>query len=395
MMNKKLIALAMAGVISVSGLVPMMSFADSAPIVTIGADLTEEQKQTIYNFFSVDQNKVVVVEVNNAQERQYLEGLVPDSVIGTKTLSCSYIMPTNEGGILVKTANLTYVTDGMIANALLTAGIENCQVLCTAPFPVSGTGALTGVLTSYERSSGVTLDEDKKALATEELVVTGEIVDEAKGYSAGTPNGVSEADVLSAMNDIKTEVVNGNLSQEEIEAIVKQKLLDYGIELTEETYNKLIRYLSALTAVKYDSNIKEKLSGLSAKIKNGFDFSFTKEIKKERGLLSKIWTTICNFFRGLFGGEKEDVDYKVTTEDVDNIFDDVNTDVYEFDDSVAEEVNPVNADENSAVEDSSTVDVLENTIETSVITDEVVADTETDSSEIVENSISEQDSEMN
>ena len=206
---------------------------------------------------------------------------------------------------------------------------------------------------------------------------------------------MSEADVLSAMNDIKTEVVNGNLSQEEIEAIVKQKLLDYGIELTEETYNKLIRYLSALTAVKYDSNIKEKLSGLSAKIKNGFDFSFTKEIKKERGLLSKIWTTICNFFRGLFGGEKEDVDYKVTTEDVDNIFDDVNTDVYEFDDSVAEEVNPVNADENSAVEDSSTVDVLENTIETSVITDEVVADTETDSSEIVENSISEQDSEMN
>ena len=75
--------------------------------------------------------------------------------------------------------------------------------------------------------------------------------------------------------------------------------------------------------------------------------------------------------------------------------DSVNTDVYEFDDSVAEETDSANVDENSAVEDSSTDDVLENTAEEPAITDEVVADTETDSSEIVENSISEQDSEMN
>ena len=380
MMNKKLIALAMAGVISVSGLAPMVSFADSAPIVTIGADLTEEQKQEIYNFFNVDQTKVVIVEVNNAQERQYLEGLVPDSIIGTKTLSCSYILPTDEGGILVKTANLTYVTDGMIANALLTAGIENCQVICTAPFPVSGTGALTGVLSSYEKSSGITLDEEKKALATEELVVTGEIVDEAKGYVAGASDGVSEADVLSAINDIKTEVMNSNLSKEEIDAIVKRKLLEYGIELTEETYNKLINYLSALTGVQYDSDIKEKLEGLSSKIKNGFDFSFTKEIKVERGFFSKLWAKICNFFISIFGGEEVNPDYKITTEDVDNIFEDVNTEVYEFDDSVSAEDTSADEVGNTEVEESAIIDTTIADAEVPSITEEEVSNTEVDDS---------------
>lgn len=193
--------------------------------------------------------------------------------------------------------------------------------------------------------------------------------------------GVSEADVLSAINDIKTEVMNSNLSKEEIDAIVKRKLLEYGIELTEETYNKLINYLSALTVVQYDSDIKEKLEGLSSKIKNGFDFSFTKEIKVERGFFSKLWAKICNFFISIFGGEEVNPDYKITTEDVDNIFEDVNTEVYEFDDSVSAE--DASADEvgNTEVEESAVIDTTIADVEVPSITEEEVSNTEVDDSD--------------
>ena len=58
-----------------------------------------------------------------------------------------YVEPTKKGnGINVKTANLTWVTSAMIATTLSTAGIENANVIAAAPFPVSGTGALTGVM---------------------------------------------------------------------------------------------------------------------------------------------------------------------------------------------------------------------------------------------------------
>ena len=53
--------------------------------------------------------------------------------------------PTQSGGIKVRTANLNYVTGNMIANALSTAGVTNCEAVAACPYEVSGTGALTGV----------------------------------------------------------------------------------------------------------------------------------------------------------------------------------------------------------------------------------------------------------
>ena len=149
--TSKIIASALAMSLT-AGAFTFTSYADAVPVITLGADLTDAQKEKIFEFFGADPSDTMVIEINNQQERQYLEGLVSDDIIGTRTLSCSYIMPMQSGGLIVKTANLTYVDENMIANALLTAGVENCQVLATAPFKVSGTGALTGILTSYERA---------------------------------------------------------------------------------------------------------------------------------------------------------------------------------------------------------------------------------------------------
>ena len=153
---------------------PMAAQADSSKVVTLGANLSEEQKTSMYEYFGTSPDQVETIEVTNADERKYMEGIATEAEIGKRTFSCAYVEPTSEGGIQVKVANLTFVTSSMIASTLLTSGMENCNVVAAAPIEVSGTGALTGIMMAYETASGEELSEEQKAAAVEELVTTGE-----------------------------------------------------------------------------------------------------------------------------------------------------------------------------------------------------------------------------
>ena len=136
--------------------------ADGQKVVTLGADLSEEQKQAILRYFGVEGQNLQTLTITNQDEREHLGSYVPLEQIGTRTYSCAYVSPTNSGGIQVKTANLSWVTSNMIAATLSTSGVVNCDVLAASPFEVSGTGALTGILMAYESAVGTTLDEAKK-----------------------------------------------------------------------------------------------------------------------------------------------------------------------------------------------------------------------------------------
>ena len=155
-----------------------LSFADGANVVTLGANLSSAQRETMLKYFGVNENEVVVVEVNNQQERKYLQGVATEAQLGKKTFSCAYVEPTKRGsGINVKTANITWATSSMIASILSTVGIEDANVVAAAPFPVSGTGMLTGIMIAFEDATGKPLDETKKELASEELIITGDLAD--------------------------------------------------------------------------------------------------------------------------------------------------------------------------------------------------------------------------
>ena len=191
-------------------------FADSANVVTLGADLSEEQKAYIFNFFGTTADDVQIITITNTDERERLGDYMPIEQIGTRTYSCAYVQPTFEGGIQVMTANMNYVTGNMISGALSTSGVENCNVLCAAPFEVSGTGALTGAMMAYEAASGETLSEDKKNLANKEIVGITTI---AKTV------GLEQATLID--NDIKIAVIRGKLKDRgEIEAAVSNVIED-------------------------------------------------------------------------------------------------------------------------------------------------------------------------
>lgn len=149
-----------------------------ARVITLGADLTGPQKTMVASEFGINPagNNVPVVEVTNLEERKYLKGLAPDNVVGKRAISSALleILPTGQG-IKVQARNITWVTDDMYANALVTAGVKDVSVLVSAPFPVSGTAALIGIFKGFEMATGRPLGENDKRIANEELAETGKL----------------------------------------------------------------------------------------------------------------------------------------------------------------------------------------------------------------------------
>ena len=245
---------------------PLAVQADSSNVVTLGANLTQEQKTSMYEYFGTSADQVETIEVTNADERKYMEGIASEEQIGTRTYSCSYVEPTSDGGIQVKVANLTYVTSSMIASTLTTSGVENCNVVAASPIAVSGTGALTGIMMAYETASGETLDEGQKAAATEELVTTGELAD-AVGDEAAT----------GIMNDVKEQVIGDGLTDpSEIQDAVTEAAKTYNITLTEDQMNKITSLMENISQYDYDVKaLKETLDNLNGE-SGGF---FSKSLK--------------------------------------------------------------------------------------------------------------------
>lgn len=253
---------------------PMTVQADGAKIVTIGANLTEEQKQSMYQYFGTTADAVDTIEVTNADERKYMEGIASEAQIGTRTYSCSYVEPTTSGGIQVKVGNLTFVTSSMIASTLLTSGVENCNVVAASPMEVSGTGALTGIMMAYEKASGETLSEDQKAAATEELITTGEIADT-----------IGQKDATDLINEVKQEVIKEGLTDEgEIKEAVNNAVKNYNISLTEDQLAKINSLMKNISQYDYDVKaLKETLDNLDG---------------KSGGFFSNLWTSVKGFFTG-------------------------------------------------------------------------------------------------
>ncbi len=256
--------------------IPLVARADSSKVVTLGANLSEEQVNEMYEYFGTTADEVETIIVTNSDERKYMEGIATEEQIGTRTYSCSYVEPTDSGGIQVKVANLTFVTSSMIASTLLTAGMENCNVVAASPIAVSGTGALTGIMMAYESASGEALSEEQKETATEELVTTGELADE-----------IGQEEASDVMNEIKETVVEDGLtSEEDIASVVDEALEKYNV--SDELIEKINSLMQQISQYDLDVNaLKDTMDNLSG---NG------------EGFFASLWHSIQNFFSGNSSG---------------------------------------------------------------------------------------------
>lgn len=226
-------------------LVPMVS-ADAVVgdvVVTLGESLSQEQKEAILKEMNVKEDEVEIIYVTNEEEHHYLGDYIPAHIIQYKTYSCSMITMQKKGkGINVETNNITWVSEGMYANALITAGIKDADVYVTAPFAVSGTGALTGLIKAYEASTDEVIPEEQKQIANEELVRTAEI---------GEEYGIEKATELMAR--IKEAIAEENIKTEaDLRELIQRIANELGITLTDIELDGLVSLFNRMKNLNID-----------------------------------------------------------------------------------------------------------------------------------------------
>lgn len=243
-MKKKLLSSLLIGSLCLALGLPVTVYADGQKVVTLGADLSADQKTAVLKYFGILGQDVKTLTITNQDERDHLGSYVPLEQIGTHTYSCALVCPTNSGGIQVKTANLSWVTSNMIASTLSTSGVVNCDVLAASPFEVSGTGALTGIIMAYETASGVQLDPTRVDLANQELVATGTIA-----------NNIGQRQATNIVNEIKIEVIQGQVvDPNQVEEIVEEVVEENGltVELSDEDRALLTGLMTQIAEQQYD-----------------------------------------------------------------------------------------------------------------------------------------------
>lgn len=370
-MNKKIKAytLALATVMAMGVTTP--AFADSNKIVSLGHDLTEEQKSSVLTSMNVKKEECQVIDVTNADERNALLGIVPELQIGTKTLSCAYVEPAEKGtGIKIEAKNLTWVSESMLRNALITAGISDAVVKANAPYPVSGTGALTGIMKGYEKATGEVLADDKKDAANQELVATGQIAD--------NNDNLTQESASALVNDIKKEVIEEKpRNDQQIGQIINNVTNNYETKLSDEDKQMLVTVMSKINNIEYDNKEMSKtLADMSNTMKE--QLKQTGVIVKEMGILDKIYSKLCdigNSISSLFNkikGANITID-GVTYDTNGNIVTDKNPFIKGEDKSV-EEVRK-EAEEKSKIESETDVTDAQNKLE-----DELDSENKVDSS---------------
>ena len=257
---------------------------DAQARAVIGANLDENQIASVYQLFNVKRGDVKEMTVTNAEEREYLEGYVDESLIGTRSISCGYVELLAEGaGMDVTTSNITWCTPEMYISALATAGITDARIVVDAPFEVSVTAALTGVYKAYEDLTGKKLDDLAKAVSTQELTITGELANE-----------IGEMDSTSIVNDLKMMLdETAQMTDEEIKEQIIQIAATYNVSLTDNQINQLITLCRSLEGLDADA-LKSRVEEVQNTLKKVSDaktqvLGFVDRVKK-------VVTSIKSFF---------------------------------------------------------------------------------------------------
>ncbi len=257
--------------------------------ITMGADLTERQRAAVYEDFGVEEGSVTELTVTNDEERSYLEGLVPDGKIGSVALSCLYIKTLAEGsGLTFELHNINYCTEDMYINALTTAGITDAAVIVSAPFPVSGTGALTGAYKAYEDITGESLSSLAKEVGAEELVLTGELAEYI---------GSEEAAQLIAELKTMLDQTQG-MTDDEVRAEIKKIAETYNIALTDGQIAQILSLVRRLEGLDTEA-LKDQLAGIAkaAQAANKASETAGRVVESVKGFFSSVG----GFFTKLFG----------------------------------------------------------------------------------------------
>ena len=299
--------------------VPALAVNEGEERVVIGADLSDSDILNVYSQFGLIRGSVRELTVTNSEERDYLEGLVADSVIGTRSISCVYIKVLGPNqGLAVTTNNISWCTEDMYRSALMTAGIYDAQVKVGAPFEVSGTAALTGIYKAYEDITGVPLQEEAKEAAADELIVTAQLADalEAAGVDTSkvdmsqvdvnaVTEEISNADAVAIVNELKLILdETQKMSDDELRVQIEDIAEDYGYTLDDSLINRLITLCRSLEGLSI-ADLTDKVEQFKASVGSMSQYAETAQEYMDTAAgfgqrVADFFRPVVEFFIGLF-----------------------------------------------------------------------------------------------
>ena len=269
---------------------------DDKPYLALGADLSDDQKNTILSLMGIDPANLAnynVTYVTNAQEHQYLDSYVDSSKIGSKSWSSVVIVKRKKGnGLNISTNNITYCTVGMYKNALTTAGITDADIIVAGPKPISGTAALVGIFEAYEAMTGEAVQDNVVDAALNELVVTGEL--------EASIQGLTDQEVEEFIAYIKSLIAEKGLTDEKsINEAIDEACDKYGVTLSDDERQKIVDLLLKITSLGIDlSGLVDYAASLYNSFKNGGSSSGI--IASIGNFFGNIFSAIGEFFKNLF-----------------------------------------------------------------------------------------------
>jgi uncharacterized protein YpuA (DUF1002 family) len=271
---------------------PRIVFADATvgdSIITLGEDLSEQEREGILKELGAPENAQIIT-VSNEEEHKYLGKYIPKAQIGNRALSSSKITIMEKGaGLSVQTTNINWVTEEMFTNALITAGVKDADIQITAPFEVSGTAALTGLIKAYEISTDSVIPEAQKEVANEEMVKSAKLADSI---------GVEKATAL--INRIKEEIAkNKPENAEEMRALIDQIAKELGIQLTQEEMDGLVSLFERMKNLNIDWNqVGDQLQAAKERLETFISSEEGKSlIAKAKDFFTAIFDAILSLFK--------------------------------------------------------------------------------------------------
>ncbi len=264
----------------------IFAYADNTVVVTLAKNLNDTQREQILELFNVSEETTKIIEVTNKEERRYLEGIAPEEQIGKITISSAYVEVLEEGhGIEVETYNISWVTKEMYQSALVTAGVKDAKVIAAAPYSVSGTGALTGIIKAFEQATGKKISEEQKKVANEEVIKTGELGEE-----------IGKEKATELVRVVKEEVTAKRIKDpEEIKRIIIDIAGRLDINLNAEQIDSISKLMEKINKLNLNTEeIKNQLRGIGEKLDKTL-----KDNEQVKSLLQRIIEAIRNFFNSL------------------------------------------------------------------------------------------------
>lgn len=258
--------------------------------VSFGADLSGDEKSKVMQLLGItneDLEGYTVGEITNDDEKKYLGDYLDSNVIGSRALSSVIVVTGKDGdGINVETKNISYCTSGMYTNALITAGIENANVIVAGPFEITGTAALVGAMKAYSQLTGEAISENSMDAAVNELVITSEMAE-----------GTDSEEIEQLMAFVKAKVVEEGLDNEDtIRAVIDEGANQLGISISDSEKQSIVSLMKKIGDLDLD------LDSMKKQAKDLFNTLEDMGIDKEqaKNFLQKIFDAIKDFFEDIF-----------------------------------------------------------------------------------------------